>query len=133
MGKIFPTAWKVALTPGRRLQLIAVADIGYFAAQAFIQPEKYNHRGIGLAGDELSYEEADRIFKEKIGYSMPLTYEFIIRILLWRVADVGAMFRWFERHGYGIDIKKLREEHPGLLNFGDFLETQGKFELKKNV
>jgi hypothetical protein len=133
MGKIFPTAWKIAFSPGKKLQVIAASDIGYFAAQAFTQPETFNHRGIGLAGDELSYEEANSIFKEKTGNDMPLTYEFVIRLLLWMVADVGKMYRWFDSHGYGVDIKKLREEHPGLLNFGDFVKEQGKFELKKDV
>jgi uncharacterized protein YbjT (DUF2867 family) len=131
MGKLFPTSWKIALS--RPLQMIAVSDIGYFAAQAFIHPGQHNHRGIGLAGDELTYEQADRIFREKTGNGLPLTYQIIARLILRLITDVGNMYKWFETDGYGVDVKKLREEYPGLLTFGAFIEKQGKFELKKDV
>ncbi|KIW05935.1 uncharacterized protein PV09_03127 [Verruconis gallopava] len=130
-GKIFPTAWKIGLT--RPLQLIAGSDIGHFGAQALIDPEKYNHRGIGLAGDELTFEEGDRIFKEQFGYSMPLTFEFLIRLLFWFVPDVGLMFKWFESDGYAVDIGKLRAEHPGLKTWREFLQEQSGFEVKKRA
>ena len=129
-GKIFPTAWKTLTRP---LQLIAAKDIGVAGAQALLEPEKYKGRGIGLAGDELSFEQGRGVFMEKTGQEMPTTFWFLIKLLFWFVPDVRLMFEWFESDGYNLDIKKLRKEFPGLLTFGDFIREQGKFELKKDA
>jgi uncharacterized protein YbjT (DUF2867 family) len=123
-GKIFPTAWKVGLPPTTKLQLIACVDIGYFGAQALRHPKEFAGRGISLAGDELTFEQANTIFHEKFGKDIPTTYGFVGSGLLWAVKDVGLMFEFFKDVGYGSDIKALRNEHPGLLSLGDWLETQ---------
>jgi len=130
MGKGFTTTWKVVLKE-KRLQLIAISDIGYFAAQAFINPEEYNGQGIGLAGDDLSFAEASKIFKDKTGQNMPTTFDFLAHLMLWLIGDLGAMFKWFNTDGYAVDIQSLRKRHPGLLSFGDWLEKKSKFEMKK--
>jgi uncharacterized protein YbjT (DUF2867 family) len=129
-GKIFPTAWQGVTRP---LQLIAVRDIGVAAAKAFEEPEKYKDRGVGLAGDELSSEQANEVFRKKTGTAMPTTFWIVVKLLFWFVQDVRLMFEWFESDGYGVDIAKTRREFPGLLTFGDFIKEQGKFELKKDV
>ncbi|BCS03103.1 uncharacterized protein AKAW2_61367S [Aspergillus luchuensis] len=49
-GKVSTTCFKMALA-GKPLQLVATSDIGYFAAEAFLNPEKYKGRAISLAGD----------------------------------------------------------------------------------
>ncbi|XRM43824.1 hypothetical protein ABZX51_006978 [Aspergillus tubingensis] len=49
-GKVFTTCFKMALA-GKPLQLVATSDIGYFGAEAFLNPEKYKGRAISLAGD----------------------------------------------------------------------------------
>jgi nucleoside-diphosphate-sugar epimerase len=129
-GKIFPTAWKGVKRP---LQLIAVRDIGVVGAKAFLEPEKYKNRGLGLAGDELNYAQANEVFCKKTGIDMSTTFWFLIKLLFWFVADVRLMFEWFDSDGYGVDIARLRKEIPELLDFGEFIKEQGKFELKKDV
>lgn len=44
-------------------------DIGWFAAQAFLQPEaaEYRNAGTVLAGDKLSFGDVKRIYEEKMG------------------------------------------------------------------
>lgn len=130
MGKGFATMWKVGLKE-KRLQLIALSDIGHFAAQAFIHPEEYKGQGIGLAGDDLSFAEASKIFMDKTGQKMPTTFAFLAYVMLWAIGDLGAMFKWFNSDGYGVKLEELRKRHPGLLNFGDWLEKKSKFEMKK--
>ena len=123
--------WKVGLKE-KRLQLIALCDIGHFAAQAFINPEEYKGQGIGLAGDELSYAELSKIFNDKTGQRLPTTFNFVAHIITWAIGDVGEMFKWFNNtDGYGVDIQALRKRHPGLLSFGDWLEKKSKYEMKK--
>ncbi|KAK7751352.1 hypothetical protein SLS62_006758 [Diatrype stigma] len=39
-------------------QWIATSDIGIFAAKAFTEPELWNQRAVGLAGDELAFKIA---------------------------------------------------------------------------
>ena len=124
------TMWKVALKE-KRLQIIALNDIGHFAAQAFIHPEEYKGQGIGLAGDDLSFAELSKIFEDKTGRKMPTTFSFLAYGLMWAIGDLGAMFKWFYTDGYKVDIEGLRKRHPGLLSFGDWLEQKSKFEMKK--
>ncbi|KAL2865377.1 uncharacterized protein BJX67DRAFT_358758 [Aspergillus lucknowensis] len=127
IGKAFATSWKVALR-GRPLQVIAVSDIGFFGARAFLNPEEYKGRGISLAGDELSFEDMARIFKSKTGTDVPVTFDFVARFLMWMVADFGAMFRWFHDEGYKADIQALRKVHPGLKDFRLWLEEESVWE-----
>jgi hypothetical protein len=122
-GKILPTAWKVGLSPTTKLQLIATSDIGYFGAQALLRPKEFSGRAISLAGDELTFDEANAIIREEIGKDLPATFGFIGSGLLWAVKDVGTMFKFFEEVGCGADIGSLRKEHPALLSLRDWLKT----------
>jgi hypothetical protein len=124
MGKAFSTFWKVAVKE-KPLQLIAVQDIGHFAAQAFIHPQAYKSQAISLAGDNISWAEAAEVYKKKTGQDMPLTYEFIAHAMLWAVGDMGIMFRWFYTDGFGADIPALRKRHPGLQDWKKYLEKTG--------
>jgi hypothetical protein len=36
-----------------------------------------------------------------------------------------VMYRWFNDHGYEADIAALREEHPGLVSFEQYLRANG--------
>ena len=122
-GKIFPTAWKVGLLPTTKLQLISSVDIGYFGAQALLRPMEFKGREISLAGDELTFVEANAVFKEKFGYDIPTTFGFVGTALLWAVADLRLMFKFFNEVGYGSDIQQLRKEHPSLLSLRDWLDS----------
>ncbi|KAH0547881.1 hypothetical protein GP486_008378 [Trichoglossum hirsutum] len=126
VGKAFVTAWKVAIKD-KPLQLISVDDIGHFGAQAFLKPEEYKSRGISLAGDELTFDQLAKTFKDKTGTEVQTTYAFICSLLMWLVKDLGYMFRWFHDHGYKADVQGLRKIHPGLKDFGTWLEKESKF------
>jgi hypothetical protein len=115
--------WKVGLSPTTKLQVIATKDIGWFGAQALLRPQDFAGRAISLAGDELTFDEANTIFKEKVGYELPVTYGFIASALLWAVKDVGTMFNFFEDVGYAADITALRKEYPGLHSFADWVKN----------
>jgi len=105
------------------LQLIAAEDIGWFGAQALLRPQEYAGRSISLAGDELTFGEANEIFKKKIGTDIPTTYGVVASALLWALDDVSKMFKFFEDTGYAADISSLRKERPELLTFEKWLDT----------
>lgn len=121
VGKVFTTSWKLVVK--KPLQLIATDDIGFFGAKAFLEPVTYSGQAISLAGDELTYEEMVDIFKRKTGSAPPLTFNFLARLVLWISKEMGTMFAFFEREGYGADVKELRQTHPGLQNLSTWLET----------
>jgi hypothetical protein len=130
MGKAFATMWDQAVKE-KPLQLIASKDIGWFGAEAFIKSDEYAGKSLSLAGDSLSFAEASNVFKGKVGTDMPKTFGFIGSAIMWGVADVGIMFRWFYTDGYHVDVPALKKTHPGLLSFSEWLEKESKFELKK--
>ncbi|KAI1129197.1 hypothetical protein F5Y10DRAFT_276899 [Nemania abortiva] len=125
-AKIFFTAWKVAVKD-KPFQLIAVSDIGYFAAQAFMDPQSYKGRAISLAGDELAFDEAARIFKQKTGQNIPITSGWVTSLMLFLLKGIGAMFKWMREEGFGANIQELKKVHPGLVDFGTYIEAQSGF------
>lgn len=126
LGKLFASAWKVTLPPpqNQKVQFIATEDVGWFAAQAFLKPEEYADRALSLAGDEISYAEADETFKAKLGYSMPLTFGPLARFGLWASRDFGTMFDFFREEGFGADIEGLRRMNPGMMRFAEWVEKK---------
>ncbi|CAG8019570.1 unnamed protein product [Penicillium olsonii] len=128
-GKVFVTCWKNTVKQ-KSLQLIAVGDIGFFGAQAFMYPDEYKNRGISLAGDELTFEEMSKIFKEKTGNSPPTTFGFVGKALMAMMKDLGYMFQWFYDVGYGADIAELRKVHPEMKDFRTWLDKDSGFDIK---
>lgn len=120
--KAFASMWA---TLNRPLQLIAVHDIGLFAARAFMDPVSYKGRAISLAGDELSLDQARTVFKEAVGYDLPETWGFVGKLIKYMSNEMGTMFDWFSSEGYGADIKALRKEEPKLQDFGTWLKSSG--------
>ncbi|CAF9931002.1 hypothetical protein IMSHALPRED_008338 [Imshaugia aleurites] len=133
MGKVFATFLKVGLKPSKSLAFIATSDIGFFAGQAFLQPESpdYKNKAISLAGDDLTFGQLNQVFSEKLGYQMPTTFEFLARFIKWMISEMNVMFKWFDEEGYVTDIPKLRRMNPGLKDFGTWLETESGFPKKK--
>ncbi|MFD2077862.1 Uncharacterized conserved protein YbjT, contains NAD(P)-binding and DUF2867 domains [Actinopolymorpha cephalotaxi] len=99
------------LRPDRPLQLVAADDIGWFAADAFDHPDVYLGRQLELAGDALTLPEIAAAFEEVTGVRTR-----------WRAEPVESrMYEWFAEAGYQADIAALRERHPGMLTFREFL------------
>lgn len=121
MAKVFFTAWKVAIKD-RPLQLIACADIGRFAANALMSPDKYRGRAISLAGDELTFDQAAAVFKQRIGSDMPTTYGLFGSLALYALKDIGTMFKWMNAEGFGANVEEMRRESPDMIDFGTYLE-----------
>ncbi|KAI1656401.1 nucleoside-diphosphate-sugar epimerase family protein [Daldinia decipiens] len=128
LGKVFSTSWKITLEKDQKLQLVATSDIGFFAAEAFRNPEQWKGKKLSLAGDELTYDQFTTVFKQKTGDDMPTTYHFIAAFINWMSKEFGSMFKWFRNVGYGADIASLRKMNPGLKDFGAWLETESQFK-----
>jgi len=108
------------LHPETRLQLIATADIGSFAALAFEQPTSFIGKALEIAGDELSMTELAETFSRV----MKRTIEFVelpMEQMIQGDPENALMMEWFNTQGYQAVIPALRALYPSLLNLETWL------------
>ena len=137
MGRMLATWLKTSLSPTTPLAFVAVTDIGVFGANAFLadpttsSSSEYINKSISLAGDSLTASQIDTVFRSYTTLqAAPTTYEFVAWIVKWMLGDLAAMLAWFESDGYGYDSARLRRLNPGMMDFGTWMEREGKFEKK---
>ncbi|KAK7516317.1 hypothetical protein IWZ03DRAFT_377771 [Phyllosticta citriasiana] len=114
------------------LQWIATADIGWFAAQAFAKPQEYNHKAIGLAGDDLTFDQLSKTFEKTTGQPAGTSFSFLGSTLMYMMPEMGTMITWFATDGYGVDIKALRRQHPELLDMEAWITKKSAWETKES-
>jgi uncharacterized protein YbjT (DUF2867 family) len=116
---------RTALAPDTKLQMIAVRDIGIFAALAFEGHDSVAGRAIEIGGDAPTMAEVARAFGEATG--RPVRY---VRQPMAEVeahnAELATMYRWFESSGYQADIAALRRLVPALTTLPTWL-AQGNW------
>jgi uncharacterized protein YbjT (DUF2867 family) len=116
---------RLALKPDTAVQLIAVSDIGNFAALAFADPDAYVGRAWELAGDELTATGLAEAFG--VARGRPARFEELpldvvaANPYIPYAPEIAVMFEWFQTDGYRADIPTLRERYPGLRTFADWL------------
>jgi uncharacterized protein YbjT (DUF2867 family) len=113
------------IPPGVTVQLIAVTDIGVFAALAFADPAFYVGKELELAGDEVTREQLIAEIGRATGRVLqidPLPREILAQLGV----DVDALDREKSFNGWRADIPALRRLHPGLMDLGTWLEREGK-------
>ncbi|CAI6337432.1 unnamed protein product [Periconia digitata] len=123
-SKVFLAALRDTLGPNKPMQWISIDDIGLFAAKAFRDPEAWNARAEGLAGDELTWEEFNGCWERATGYPVPATYGFLGSALKWAVGEVRVMINWFGTDGYGVNVARLRQEEKELCGFERWLKER---------
>jgi len=105
-----------ALKPATSLQMIAVDDIGFFAALAFARPQEFIGKATELAGDSLTMPQVAAAMTRATG--QPVRF---VEVPLEQVAafsqETADMLAWFNDYGYEADIAGLRKLNPGLLTF----------------
>jgi uncharacterized protein YbjT (DUF2867 family) len=114
----------MALRPETRLQMIAVEDIGAFAAMAFDRPGEFIGKALEIAGDELTMLETAAAFSRILGRPVGFV-EMPIERVRQASEDYAIMLEWFARAGYKADISALRAMHPGLMTFEQWLRKTG--------
>jgi uncharacterized protein YbjT (DUF2867 family) len=118
------------IPPDERVQLIAVSDIGAFAALAFADPRRFVGQAIELAGDELSLDQLLSAITRATGRDVaaiagrtppdPVTAE----------REFVAMTSSF--CGWRAEIPTLRSLRPALLDFDGWLAKEGKPLLERH-
>lgn len=110
------------LSPGKRLQMVAVDDIGAFVGLAFEHPGHWHNRTFEIASDELSMTEIaaafSRVSAREVRYQQVPWDQFEERA----GHEMTIMYRWFEEKGYQVDIAAVRREYPGAHTFQRWLD-----------
>lgn len=128
-GPAFAALW-ATMPPTTALQLVSVRDVGRAAARALLAPPPARNEAFGLAGDALRYEEARAVFERVAGRALPQAPRLLGSGMRWALGEVGTMFRWFETHGYGVDIAARRAAAPegDVQDFETWLRESSQFE-----
>lgn len=120
---------RLALNPGKPVQLIATKDIGIFAADAFDRPADHIGQAIELAGDELTGPQIAAAFEEVTGFAAQFAEQPLDEVAASEHIpfshEIALMFEWFQQAGYQADIPRLRAQHPGLATFRGWLRETG--------
>lgn len=104
------------------VQLIALDDIGAFAALTFAAPDRFLGRALELAGDELTPHQIASAISGATGHEVALPAP-----AHGGPAETTSFFDW------QADIPALRTLHPGLLDFGTWLSGAGKALLERHL
>ncbi|MEV4313264.1 NmrA/HSCARG family protein [Actinocrispum sp. NPDC049592] len=110
--------------PGTPTQVIAGDDIGWFGADAFIDPETHVGQAWELAGDDLSHTQMAAELSETLG--RPITYhqddpdEFAAKRSV-PAETIRRAVSLIGDHIWQADIPALRAIHPDLLTFRAWL------------
>lgn len=118
-----------------KLQLVSSKDVGRVAAEAFIKAEDpaYKNQAISVAGDDITPNEAAKVFKETTGQDIPYTFSVVGLGFKWMLPnEVGKMFAWFKNPGYAADVQGLRKKYPFLMDFKKWLEEESAWRKPKD-
>ncbi|MEV5899316.1 NmrA/HSCARG family protein [Streptomyces sp. NPDC052127] len=110
------------------MKLIAIDDVGAFAALAFADPDTYAGRTMEIAGDRLTAPQIADALGRVAGRPIPHTQ--VPLDVLWEHApEVAKVMAWANETFYDIDLAPVRRAFPGLMDFGTWLDRSGKERL----
>lgn len=99
----------VPLRPDKKLQMIAVQDIGEFGAAAFLRPAEFIGQAIDLAGDEMTPPEVAAHLSRTMGRPIQFQQMPDEQVEATMGHDFAVMFRWLNEVGFSVDIPALRQ------------------------
>ena len=111
------------LSPTTNLQMVAVDDIGAFAALAFEHPGKWENRTFSLAGDELSMQQIADAFSRVTARDVKYVQVSWDQFEKTMGQEMTVMYHWFEEKGFHFNIEQVRREYPLTHTFNRWLEA----------
>ncbi len=106
----------------KKVQLIAVEDIGAIVALVFSNREAYLARTLEIAGDELTELEQVEILTRVIGRPIQLVQPPMPEGFTPDEEQLASQ-RFFNGEAYTVDIDAVRRIHPGLQSFEQYLRS----------
>lgn len=113
---------------GKPYPMVALSDIGWFAAHMLSHPERFAGRTLPIMSQSLTFDEVAATFSRVTG--IPAEHADIPVEQQWNAAmpiahDLWNMHRFVQEIGWRRDYEGLRRIHPGLLTFEDWLKQTG--------
>lgn len=127
-GKLSATLWRDFIS--RPVKVVDPYDIGAVAVKALLDQRSHLYRNnaeMSLCGDELTFERADEIFREKVGWPMPTTSRWLVSLVLFVARDFGRMVDVLAKEGFGATVG-APESGAKMSDFGTWVEkNRSKF------
>ncbi|MGW0807794.1 NmrA family NAD(P)-binding protein [Nonomuraea sp. NPDC002799] len=117
-----------AFEAGVPQQIMAVDDLGAFAALAFARPQEWIGRAVDLAGDELTPVRIAAAISEEIGRSLPYV-QIPIEVLAAAGEEFAFSYNWLNGRGWRADVAFTRDLHPGLMDLRTWLTRTGAAQI----
>ena len=111
------------LSPTTNLQMVAVDDIGAFAALAFEDPARWENRTFSLAGDESSMQQIADAFSRVTAQDVKYVQVPWDQFEKTMGQEMTVMYRWLQEEGFHFNIEQVRHEYPLTHTFNRWLET----------
>lgn len=114
-------SFAMPLPSDRKLQQIALADIGAFGAHVIEQRDAFLGKRIDIAGDELTGDHCAKALSDAL--DRPINYAHIpMEVIRSFSEDFAIMYQWFIDVGYDVDIDDMRKRYPtvGWHRFADW-------------
>ena len=112
---------RMAMPADRKLQQIAVEDIGKFVGIVVNERENVFGKRINISGDELTGEEAATVLSRVTGKE--IRYEgFSPDVIREQTEDLAIMYEWFISDGYTADVESMKPY--GFLSFEEWVDEQ---------
>ncbi|GAA3586501.1 NmrA/HSCARG family protein [Nonomuraea rosea] len=113
------------------VQLIAVDDIGAFAALAFARPDRYAGQALDISGDALTPPQIADALSRAAGRTIPLApltmtmgdQEVTLESIRQHSPEATAAFDWANTEYYTTNLADLRRIHPKLMDLDTWLAT----------
>ena len=110
------------------VQLIAIDDIGAFAALTFADPGRYLGQAIEITGDRLTSPQIADALSAAAGRPIPHT-QIPLETLREHTPEAAKVFTWANERYFDTDLTPLRRAHPGLMDFAVWLNRTGQARL----
>jgi uncharacterized protein YbjT (DUF2867 family) len=101
----------MAVPADRKLQYIALADIGDFGAHLIERRDSVFGKRYDIAGDELTGTETAAVLSKASGQTIDYS-QVPIEVIRGMSEDLALMFEFFANVGYSADIAALRRDFP---------------------
>ncbi len=111
--------------PERELNFISLADIGFFAGEAFDDTDRWLNQGVNIASDQMTVAEYVATFSRVMGREITYTQMPLEEYLAIFPKPLRPLFRWYDQVGYSADVDAFRAAYPDLTTLDDYLRATG--------
>ncbi|WP_433413658.1 NmrA/HSCARG family protein [Microtetraspora malaysiensis] len=114
------------------MHLIAIDDVGAFAALAFADPDTHVGQAMEIAGDRLTTPQIADALGTATG--RPIPHSRVPLDIVWKHnPEVAKVYTWADEAYFDSDPASARMAHSGLMDFGTWLDRSGKARFLAQV